>query len=259
MRTFRCPGKLRRMLVLSDFESWPVLVQAGLVGVGVAMSWRGLHLSGDRGRLRLLWGALSVGSFIAALFVGAVANHDSAKLISDAQTDRTTAVNNLSDIKSSLEIIQDAMTKIAGAAKVDPNQSAQALADQIIGRLSSLQSQINQTGSRVAALEHPPQDQDSLYQDQKIVAKFIRGKLSADHKIFEFLKIYNANLIDFAKPIEFRSLVLQCQPHGIDAGMAATTLGMLSNVMDGVNCVVTSGDLITSPPAASPPFPAPPK
>jgi hypothetical protein len=153
------------------------------------MSWRGARLSGDRERRHsTLWGVASVVTFVLALIVGAIANHDSRDAIRTAQDSARDSHNQLVAIQGSLGTIQDAMAKIAGAAKIDPNQSAQALADQIIDELSALQAQIAQTASRVTTLEHPPHNPDFLYQDDKVVASFIREYCQLITNHFNFLK-----------------------------------------------------------------------
>jgi len=99
------------MLSVSDFESGPALAQAALVGIAAVMSWRGLHLSGDRGRFKLIWGALSVGSFLGTLLIGAWANHDSTKSISGARQDRAAAIERLTSIQQAPSTINSAMKK----------------------------------------------------------------------------------------------------------------------------------------------------
>ena len=104
-----------------------------------------------------------------------------------------------------------------------------------------MRRQINQTDSRVNALEHPAHDPDSLYQADEIVAKFISGRMSSNRTVFEFTEIYNANTIKFSEPIEFRGLVLKRQSHNIDVGMGFTPIGMVGNIMNYVMCSVISG------------------
>ncbi len=224
----------------SDFLSPPVFLQAALALVAALMAWRGLHLAGDK-RNAMLWGVASVSTFIVTLFVGAWQNHDSKSQVSIAQTDRAKAQTQLEAIQHTLDAMNGAMAKIADAARVNPNQSTQELANQIVGKLSSMEAQIAQTQSRVSTLEHPPHNPDMLYQDDKPVANFISGRMSSDKKLFEFIEIYNAGSIDFSKEIYFRSLVLKCQPHNIDTGITFEPLGLISNVMQGVRCLVISG------------------
>ena len=231
------------MLSLSDFASGPVIAQAALVGVGSVMAWRGLHLSGDRGRYKLIWGTLCVGSFFCALLVGAWANHDSARSLENAQRDRQAALDRLGGIQATLKTIHLAMAKIANAANIDPNQSAQILAEKITKKLSGMENQIHQTDSRVEKIEHPPRNPDLPYQGGKVVAHLVKGSMFPGEKEFEFLEIYNANMIDFSKPIDFRGLVLMCQQHGLDAGISTSPIGMIENVMYNVMCSVVSGRL----------------
>lgn len=228
------------MLSVSDFESGPALAQAALVGIGAAMSWRGLHLSGDRGWFKLLWGAVSIGSFFGALLIGAWGNHDSLQSVSSAEKSRVEATQRLTDIQQTLSKMNSAMSKIAGAAELDPNQSVQSLADQVINKISSMQAKLNQTNSRVDALEHPPPDPNTIYQNGKNVGDVIRGTINTDAGTVTFTEIDNAGNVDFSRPIEIRSYTLVCPatPFTFLMGTSPITHRWATSVLENVTCTI---------------------
>ncbi len=171
--------------------------------------------------------------------------------ISNLVKDQGKQIADVADQNSSL--LKD-VSRIANAANIDPDQSAQDLADKVINRINQFQEALAATNSHVQSLEHPPPDPDALYQSEQKVAKFETGRIYADNKHFEFIKIYDAGSINFSNEILFRGLVLKCAPHMIDIMIGSGPRGAETNIMNNVICDIISGQLI-NPPSRSPSAP----
>lgn len=252
------------MLSPSDFESWQVFAQAALVGLAAVMSWRGLHLSGDKhGRARLLWGAVSAASVCAALFLSAWSNHDAREMVTAADKRAKASTEELTKIQQSIDglnnqnaILVSVISKIADAANINPNQSTQSLANQIIDRLSIIQRQIDQTKSHLDELEHPPPDQNSIYQAGHKIADVIRGRIDLVRGVVLFEEIDNAAAINFSKEMKIRVYTIKCPPTPFYfwMGTSPITHRWATAVITNLMCEIVATDL----PAASPPSPTPP-
>jgi len=147
------------------------------------------------------------------LILGAKANHDASVEISQADTNEATASGKLSQIQATMQNMSFELGKIAGAANINPNQSADELAKSIIRKLTSMQGEIDQNGARVSTLEHPPPNPYKIYQDGQPVGDVIKGHYTdPDQNGILFEEIDNSGAIDFSKPIEFRGVEFTCQP-----------------------------------------------
>ncbi len=232
------------------------------------MGWRGAWLSGDSKRKHsIAWSIASVLIFLVALLFGAMGNHDSVEAVREANSRATASDNKLSKIQGSISDVDaqnihllEAINRIATEARVDPNQSAQSLADQVITKLTALQQDWEKAKDRISKLENPPPDPDHLYQGRAPVAKFWSGNYFPTENQYIFFEISDANGIDFANSVFFRGLELRCSAHNIDIGSYAGPHGMIHNVMNNVNCHVVSGtieEVQTNPQSLPPPTPAP--
>ena len=239
-----------------------------IAGSGALMAWRGARLSGDHKRWHsVAWGVAAVVTFLFALIGGAIGNHDALQSVKDATSRADTSDGKLRDIQTALKDLESqnsslvvAIGRIAGKAEVDPNQSAQILADQVVKKLSDFQTQLDQTKLNVKLLQDPPQNPDFLYQGNNVVAKFWNGIFFDKQKKFTFLEISNVESINFSIPVSFRGLELRCDQHGLDAGSEMSSHGMINNVMHNVTCDIISGTIggPVVPPVAYPPYLTPP-
>src|SRR5271166_4918653 len=157
------------MLTVSDFLSWPVLLQAILAGSAALMAWRSLHLSGDR-RLAPLWGTASVATFVVALVVGAIGNHESTEAIRKANGLEETNAQALIKIQDGISDLKKVVAPDGAsveqvlAAAVTKIQNQQREIDSLRGRTLSplaqadLAKQLRGLGRHSFSVTYVPED-----------------------------------------------------------------------------------------------------
>ena len=59
----------------------------------------------------------------------------------------------------------------------------------------------------------PQREKDSIYQDGKIVAKIIEGKINQQNNAYFFKEIYNSNNLNLEKEFEFQKFKLKHKRH----------------------------------------------
>ena len=112
------------------------------------------------------------------------------------------------------DILQASIQKIAGTAHIDPNQSAQALADEIIKRLAPLKEGLDSTKKEVDRLVNPPRDDNSFYQNNKMVGAAVNATIDREKKIVLFGVISAAQNLDTSSRFEFRDMILTFEKSG---------------------------------------------
>jgi hypothetical protein len=101
--------------------------------------------------------------------------------------------------------LQGILAKIAGAADVSLNQSANEIAAAVIAKIEPLQKEVE-------ALSKRPSDE--LYQDGLPLGKIVGLNLNADKTIASFQAIGTERLIDFGKEVELQGARLSCNSVG---------------------------------------------
>jgi hypothetical protein len=105
--------------------------------------------------------------------------------------------------------------KIAGTANINPNQSAQALADEIIKRLEPLKEGLDSTKKEVDRLVNPPRVPDGIYQNNRLVGTAINPVIDSNNKTVSFQVLSGATNMDIASRFEFRDLILMLEQKGV--------------------------------------------
>lgn len=236
------------MFDLHSFLSWPVLLQALLAGGAAIMCWRGAHISGDRSRRHAIaWGSGSFATFFLTLLLGASSNHDSSVAVKEANLKAQASDTKLSAIQGSVTGLRaqnnellGAINKIASGIKVDPDQSAQALARKIVERFSNLQKQIDEQKGQIEQAEK--KDPNYLYQDNRSVAEVMA--VTANGKSVIFNTLYNASDLNFDQQVYYRGLTLACGKQPIKSEILFIRgQGVVTNEMSDVDCIYVSGSL----------------
>jgi hypothetical protein len=133
-------------LNFADFISTQALSSAVLVGAGLAMNWRSLHIGGEHSGHVRRWGLLSIAVFAFAWVTGAIQNHNAVVAVNDA-TNRA----EVSDSK--LLAIQSGISKIEGlvmpTGKPTPDEVLAAAAAKIL-----------EQGQKISELEKREADRD---------------------------------------------------------------------------------------------------
>jgi hypothetical protein len=113
----------------SDLISTPALSSAILVGAGLAMNWRSLHIAGEHAHHVRIWGALSVAVFLFAWVSGAIQNHSSLVTINAAENRADGSQKKLEEISSGISKIEQL---VVPTGKPTPNEVLAAAAAKII-------------------------------------------------------------------------------------------------------------------------------
>jgi len=177
------------------------------------MAWRGAHIGGDNTRLRAgLWGGGSVLTFLVALLIGAMGNHDANKQIQEAQAQAQSLKNQLSSIQTGISALQAVVAPTGGS--IDQTLLA------AIAKIQNQQSQINSLGLQVGQLTNESRSPMDVYQSGIDVGKVGSSTFDQNTKVLTFGYITTSQPIDFSIPLEFRHFLFLCksaQPSGITA------------------------------------------
>ncbi len=110
--------------------------------------------------------------------------------------------------------LQQTIKKIASSANVNPNQSAQTLADEIIKRLEPLKEGLENTKKQVDKLANPPRVYDALYQDGAQVARVVGLAINDARTIISFQTVSSPRELDFNKEFEIQEYRVICSSKG---------------------------------------------
>lgn len=131
-----------------------------------------------------------------------------------------------SQLQTSLGTLQETLKHIADSANINPNQSAQALADEIIKRLSPLKEGLETTKKEVDRLVNPPREGNGLYQDNKMVGTAINPIIDRKNSVVSFQVIASAPNLDTASQFEFKDMILMYVKSG--AVSEQTSMGVVT-------------------------------
>jgi hypothetical protein len=125
--------------------------------------------------------------------------------------------------------------RIADTTNVNPNQSAQALADQIIGRISPMQKDLADAKEKLGKLT--VRQKDVLYQDGLPIARAAGLTQNIAKTSVDLDAISAERQIDFSKEMELQGARLSCrrpiEPPGVVSLGATQTVTYLN-----VSCLV---------------------
>lgn len=203
--------------------SLDILILIGVAFCQAATGYWAFHMSVESGLAR--WGFAAVTVIGVGLIVWSGFRGEQAS----------------NSIATGISIMQRQLTRIASAANVNPNQSVNALADTIIAKFNNLQTEIDQTKTNVQALQNPPPNPNTLYQNGKPVADVITASPSSDGSSVIFGELDNVS-IDFSQHVFFRGYELQCdaKPGDFVFGTSPTTGRAAQDVYTDVSCSVVS-------------------
>ena len=148
------------MLTLSDFWSGTVFLQAALTAGATVMTWRGLHLSGDK--KFIFWGSASVLAFLVTLFMGAMANHDSTAAIDKANNRAADSDRKLTDIQTGIIDLKQIVSPNGGSA-------AEVVAS-AVAKIQEQQMAIDSLQRRMNEMKRAGRLDTHFYQDGKDAA-----------------------------------------------------------------------------------------
>jgi hypothetical protein len=107
----------------------------------------------------------------------------------------------LSNVVAQNKEFEDNLAKIANAANLNPNQSTQALADQIINKLGAIDK-------RLTSVENPPRENNKLYQGKNAVA-LVLGIVQNGNSV-TLQRISSSAPLDFSTQFFLQQAILNC-------------------------------------------------
>lgn len=157
------------------------------------------------------------------------ANQASAATVLQAQVTSITESNRkqevqLETVANQNSTLQATLSKIANAANLNPNQSADQIANAVIAKLEPLEKQVEALSAR------PP---DELYQNGIDVGRVAGIMVDRSNGTVSFQQFSSSRDIDFDKEIELQHARLRCpesQSHGysVSGAMRTTNYGPMT-------------------------------
>jgi hypothetical protein len=109
--------------------------------------------------------------------------------------------NAASKLEGNISGLRNQIERIAESQGLPEGQSAKDLANAIIARFSELQSRIDDAESKIAVVQHPPQDSMKIYQNGTAVASVQKGRISGDGKSVFFDRLSDTQKRNSTTPL----------------------------------------------------------
>jgi hypothetical protein len=177
---------------------------------------------------------------VVAIALSGLAWHTAAKQEEDSATEAKHSLDlegNIGDLKGQLSTItqsnktqeeqlaklasqntelQNNLAKIANAANLNPNQSADKIAAAVIAKIEPLQKQVDILSQR---------PKDTLYQDNLPIGRAARWAINDDHTLVTLQGLATTQELDFSKDMEMQGLRLSCNsPTGVEGILGIGTV-----------------------------------
>jgi conjugal transfer/entry exclusion protein len=169
------------------------------------MAWRGAHIGGDNTRLRAgLWAGGSVLTFLVALLIGAIGNHDADQQVNEAKSQIQGLQGQLASIQNGISGLQAIVAPSGGSV------------DQIlfaaISKIEGQQKALDAVTAQLNKLSQESRSPNNVYQNGINIGTDGQSTFDSATNTLTFEVITTNQVVDFTVPLEFRGALFTCTP-----------------------------------------------